>query len=117
MNWFKKKIRRYEIGRWTTDENGRVRRFEWGIEHIGGRADEADPRGFLANYSRQAIANSKEWYAAEAASDYRLDAENVLAFSSSIESPWPENNTGYGQLFPGKARMLAEFVLPNWNAK
>src|SRR5260221_11535772 len=103
MNWFKKKIRRYEIGRWTTDENGRVRRFEWGIEHIGGRAGEADPRGFLANYSQQAIANSKECYAAEAASDYRVHAENVLTFSSSIESPWQENKPVYGQLFPRKA--------------
>ena len=37
----------YEHRRWTTDDNRRVLPFGWGLEHIGGRADEPDPRGFL----------------------------------------------------------------------
>ena len=36
MRWFERKIRRYEHRRWTTDDNRRVRPFEWGLEHIGG---------------------------------------------------------------------------------
>src|SRR6266446_752853 len=36
MNWFERKIRRYEHRRWTTDDNRRVQPFHWGLEHIGG---------------------------------------------------------------------------------
>jgi prolyl oligopeptidase family protein len=88
MNWFEEQIRRYEHRRWTTDDNRRVRPFEWGTEHIGGSANEADPELFLAQYARRALENSREWYATTPASDYRLDEENVLTFTSSIESPW-----------------------------
>src|SRR5438477_9753726 len=117
MNWFEQEIRRYEHRRWTTDDNRRVRPFEWGIEHIGGRADEADPRGYLADYGRKAVANSGQWYETGPAEDYQLDKESVLSFSSSIETACPENNTVYGQVFPGKSRKAAVLVLPNWNAK
>jgi hypothetical protein len=117
MNWFEEKIRRYEHRRWTTDDNRRVQPFSWGLEHIGGRADEGDPRRFLSEYCEWALENSRKWYAVEAGTDYRLDAQNVLAFTSSIESPWPENNTVYAQLFPARTRRAAVLVLPNWNAK
>lgn len=117
MNWFEQKIRRYEHRRWTTDDNRRTKPFVWGIEHIGGRADEQDPEGFLREYSRQVLENSSEWYETAAANDYHLDGENVLTFSSSIASPWPENNTVHAQVFPGKRKKAAVLVLPNWNAK
>ena len=117
MNWFEEQIRRYEHRRWTTDDNRRVRPFEWGIEHLGGRADHGDPRGFLRAYSETAVEKSQEWYAMEPGTDYRLDRENVLTFSSSIASSWPENNTVHAQLFPAKTRRAAVLVLPNWNAK
>ena len=117
MNWFEEQIRRYEHRRWTTDDNRKVRPFEWGTEHVGGRTDEPDPRGFFASYARRATAESQAWYAASPAADYRLDSENVLTFSSSIESAWPENNIVYGQLFPAKIRKSAVLILPNWNAK
>ena len=117
MNWFEQRIRRYEHRRWTTDDNRRVRPFAWGLEHIGGRAEESDPRGFLREYAAAATRNSREWYAVEAAVDYRLDQENVLTFTSSMESPWPENNTVHARLFPGRNKKAAVLVLPNWNAK
>jgi hypothetical protein len=117
MNWLEQRIRRYEHRRWTTDDNRRVRPFEWGLEHIGGRSDEADPARFLQKYSLRAIENSREWYEARPATDYRLDQENVLTFTSSIESPWVENNTVHAQLFPAKPKRAAVLVLPNWNAK
>jgi Prolyl oligopeptidase family len=117
MNWFEQRIRRYEHRRWTTDDNRRVRPFEWGTEHVGGERDEAHPEGFLAEYAARALTNSKEWYETGPATDYLLDAENVLTFSSSIESPWPENNIVHAQLFPGKEKRAAVLVLPNWNAK
>jgi hypothetical protein len=117
MNWFEQKIRRYEHRRWTTDDNRRVRPFEWGTEYVGGKADEADPRGFLQDYAALAVENSREWYAVEPARDYRLDGQNVLTFTSALESAWPENNTVHAQLFPAKTKQAAVLVLPNWNAK
>ena len=117
MNWFEKRIRRYEHRRWTTDDNRRVREFAWGLEHLGGRPGEGDPAGFLREYARRAVESSREWYHTDPASDYRLDRENVLTFTSSVESPWAENNTVHAQLFESKAKRAAVLVLPNWNAK
>ncbi len=120
MNWFERKIRRYEHRRWTTDDNRRVQPFHWGLEHIGGSPNGPNPRVFLREYARNAIEHSADWFAASPATDYHLDRENVLAFTSSIESPWPENNTVHAQLFPARKRSgpgPAVLVLPNWNAK
>jgi hypothetical protein len=117
MNWLEQRIRRYEHRRWTTDDNRQVRPFEWGLEHIGGEPDATEPAVFLREYSQRTIENSREWYEVGLAGDYRLDAENVLTFTSSVASPWVENNTVHAQLFPAKTRKAAVLVLPNWNAK
>jgi hypothetical protein len=94
-----------------------VRPFEWGLEHINGTAEHRDPREFVRDYSREAIENSEEWYAADEVRDYHLDAENVLTFTSPLVSAWQENNTVHAQLFRGKKVGPAVLVLPNWNAK
>lgn len=126
MHWLEQRILHYELARWSTDNNRHVRPFAWGLEHIGGPSNGADPRAFLRGWVRQTIANSQAWYAAPPATDYRLDSENVLTFTSCVASPFPENNTVHAQLFP--ARSIASrsrvkkfgpaiLVLPNWNAK
>ena len=130
MRWFERQIRRYEHRRWTTDDNRRVQPFEWGLEHIGGSPGDPDPRAFVRQYAQNAMATSHDWYAASPATDYRLDQrENVLTFTSSIVSPWPENNIVHAQLFPARETVAlrsrrktsppgpAVLVLPNWNAK
>jgi hypothetical protein len=117
MRWFERKIRRYEHRRWTTDDNRRVQPFDWGLEHIGGDPNHPNPAEFVRQYSRNAIESSKEWYATNPASDYRLDSENVLTFTSSIVSPCPENNTVYAQFFRARKPGAAVLLLPNWNAK
>jgi hypothetical protein len=118
MHWFEQKIRRYEHRRWTTDDNRRVQPFAWGLEHIGGRSDEPDPHEFVRAYARNAIANSRDWFATAPATDYTLDSANILTFTSSIESPWPENNQVHAQFFPARRpTKAAVLVLPNWNAK
>jgi dienelactone hydrolase len=120
MNWFEQRIRRYEHRRWTTDDNRRVQPFHWGLEHIGGDPEDRDPGAFVREYARKAIESSREWYAVGPASDYSLDSENVLTFTSSIQSPWPENNTVHAQLFraeKGGPAGPAVLLLPNWNAK
>ncbi|MCL4524569.1 MAG: alpha/beta hydrolase family protein [Acidobacteria bacterium] len=116
MSWLEQKIRRYEHARWTTDDNRRVLPFAWGLEHIGGRAAEKDPRGFLRQFADQTIASSDAWYATEAASDYRLEGDR-LTFSSAVESPWAENNLVRARFFPAKKSGPAVVVMPNWNAK
>jgi hypothetical protein len=117
MHWFERQIRQYEHRRWSTDDNRRVQPFDWGLEHIGGDPRDPDPAAFVRQYARQAIENSHEWFAATPADDYRLDAENVLSFSSSMQSLWPENDTVHARLFPGRGKDAAVLVLPNWNAK
>jgi hypothetical protein len=117
MNWFERRIRQYEHQRWTHDDNRRVQPFAWGLEHIDGRACQAEPRAYLRQYAKNAIERSTEWYATTPATDYRLDAANVLTFTSSIASDWPENNVVNARLWPGKSKTAAVLVLPNWNAK
>src|SRR6516165_7190601 len=117
MSWYEHAIRRYEHRRWTTDDNRMVRSFEWGLEHINGSVEHADPRAFVREYAREAIEKSGEWYAVEEVRDYRLDAENVLTFTSPLESAWPENNVVHAQFFQGKKIGPAVLVLPKWNAK
>jgi len=125
MSWLEQRIRRYEHARWTTDDNRRVLPFEWGLEHIGGRADERDPRGFLRRWVPETIAHSAEWYATTPADDYRLISETgangrpiqLLTFTSQIESPWPENNRVVARFFPARKSGPAVVVMPNWNAK
>ena len=120
MNWFERKIRRYEHRRWTTDDNRCVQPFHWGLEHIGGSPNGPNPRAFVREYARNAIEHSTAWYAASPATDYRLDCENILSFTSSIESRWPENNTVHAQFFPARQKTgpgPAILILPNWNAK
>ena len=124
MHWLERKIRRYEHRRWTTDDNRRVQPFHWGLEYIGGDPADSNPAEYVRQYAKYSIEHSPEWFATIAANDYALDHENVLTFTSSIESPWPENNQVYAQLFPAKMSAKgprktppAVLVLPNWNAK
>ncbi len=124
MNWLERRIRRYEHARWTTDDNRRVFPFEWGLEHIGGRRDEPDPRGFLNEWVARTLAHSDAWFAAPPATDYVLHPpENgeadgrVLTFTSHVASPWPENNLVRARFFGVRASGPAVVVLPNWNAK
>src|SRR5260370_35889096 len=70
----------------------------------------------------QPTAANRKVNPASPAPDYRLDRQNVLPFTSSIESPWPENNTVHAQLFPARGKSgpgsgPAVLLLPNWNAK
>ena len=85
--WVEQKVRRYEHKRWAEEPNRRVLPFSWGLEHIGGSANEGDPRGFLKNFVEQTIARSDEWFDVTPAEDYELK-ENVLTFTSAIASPW-----------------------------
>ena len=114
--WVEQKVRRYEHMRWAQEPNRRMLPFSWGLEHIGGSANEGDPRGFLKNFVEEKIARSDEWFAVTPAEDYQLK-ENVLMFTSAIASPWAENNRVHGQFFPTARKGAAVVVLAQWNAR
>jgi hypothetical protein len=117
MSWYEHAIRRYEHRRWTTDDNRMVRPFEWGLEHIDGNEQNGDPRAYVREYARNAVQNSAAWYSGRDVTDYELDQENVLRFTSPLESICPENNAVHGQFFPARKQGPAVLILPNWNAK
>jgi hypothetical protein len=124
MSWLERKIRQYEHRRWSTDDNRRVLPFRWGLEHIGGRADEPDPRAYLDRWVGNTLASSDDWFGVEPARDYRLHPpENsghsgrVLTFTSASESPWRENNLVHARFFAASGSGPAVVLLPQWNAK
>jgi hypothetical protein len=118
MSWLEQKIRRYEHMRWAQEPNRRVLPFAWGLEHIGGDPKDADPRAFLERFAETTVARSHEWFAATPADDYDLHpTDNVLTFTSAIESPWPVNNRVHAQLFRARQTGPAVVVLAQWNAR
>jgi hypothetical protein len=117
MNHFEQWIRRYEHKRWASEPDRRVLPFAWGLDHIGGNINEQHPRLFLDKFTEETIAHSDEWFASTAAADYELSADNILTFTSQIQSPWPENNRVYGQFFRARSSGPAVVVLAQWNAR
>ena len=116
MSWIEQKVLAYEQMRFAQEPNRRVLPFAWGLEHIGGSANERDPRGWLENFARETVPHSNEWFATTPADDYVL-ADNVLTFTSAIESPWPENNRAHAQLFRARRSGPAVVVLAQWNSR
>jgi hypothetical protein len=116
MSWLERKIRRYEHMRWAQEPNRRTLPFAWGLEHIGGAANEREPRAFLERFVGETLANSEEWYSTGPADDYEL-RDNVLTFTSAIESPWDVNNRVHAQFFPARHTGPAVVVLAQWNAR
>jgi hypothetical protein len=124
MSWLEQRIRRYEHARWTVDDNRLVHPFEWGLEHIGGRREDPNPRAFLNAWVDRTLAQSDDWFATGPADDYvLLPPKNgafggrVLTFTSQVRSPWPENNLVRARFFPVRSSGPAVVLLPNWNAK
>jgi hypothetical protein len=116
MTWLERKIRAYETMRFEQEPNRRRLPFAWGLEHIGGRANDPDPRGYLERFAQRTLEQSEEWFAATPAEDYSLQ-DGVLTFTSEVESPWPENNRVYGQLFRARSSGPAVVVLAQWNSR
>ena len=99
------------------NDNRVVRPFEWGTEFITDHPNGDDPRKLFSEYSKRMVANSDEFFFAPEISDFDLN-DDVLTWTSSIETPSPENNTAYAKYFPHETnRKSAVVVLPHWNAK
>jgi hypothetical protein len=119
MRYFEQMIRRYEHSRWSAEENRQPRKFGWGLEYIGGRPDDPDPRAFLDRFAEETVASSESWFAASPPDDARLEEDangKVLSFTSVVRSPWEENNRVWARYFPALGSRAAVVVLPQWNA-
>ncbi len=103
------------------DNNRIVREFEWGVEYVSDDPNVDDPRKIFAEFSKNTIANSDEFFCSPEISDYKIDnsdPNNILTWTSGIETPSVENNTAYAKYFPHATnKKSAVLVLPHWNAK
>jgi hypothetical protein len=97
------------------DSNRTVRPFEWGLDFITDTPPEEDPKSFLLDFSRRAVADSDRYHAYEPVHDYALDGRH-LTFSSPLPSRYSKNNTVHGMFFPTDSRGRVVLVLPQWNA-
>jgi hypothetical protein len=116
MSWLELKIRRYEHMRWAQEPDRRILPFGWGLEHIGGNANDPNPRAYFERFAQQTLAQSDDWFRSTPATDYALDG-NILTFTSQVVSPWAENNRVYGQFFPARHTGPAVVLLAQWNAR
>lgn len=106
-----------ETAHWRQEHRRKTHPFRWGVEHVGGAASEADPKGFLLDYAENWLRGSDTFFSTRPAESYDL-RDGVLRFPSAIESPYPENNTVTARWFPSeKANGRAVLVLPQWNAQ
>jgi hypothetical protein len=118
-------IRAQERRRATRDTNRVVLPFEWGAEFVSQKADGRDPREAVFAAARESVARSEEFYALEPVKDYELDGD-LLAWTSAVRTPYPENNTARARFFPAQPARSpraknggprrAVVVLPQWNA-
>lgn len=103
-----------------------VRPFEWGLDWTAGwpctqryPKNGHDPESYIKVLNRLAIEHSDEFFAYRPPTDFRLE-DNLLKFTSPVRSPYPENNTVFGQWFPAKEKTGRKrrvvVVLPHWNA-
>lgn len=107
-----------------------VHEFGWGAEFVGGDINEPDPHKFFRDYSKWAVENSEEFFAAPERSEFQLQLAagseesqlkselQTLTWTSGVETSSPENNTAYATFFPhAENKKSAVVVLPHWNAK
>jgi dienelactone hydrolase len=118
---FGKWMRSREIRHSRRDDNRIVRPFDWGVEFIAEHANGDDPRNLFRCHTTRVMADSEKFYALLSISDYRL-AGDQLSWTSSVQTPSPENNTVRARLFrPRRERKnkprAAVVVLPQWNAQ
>lgn len=101
-----------------------IRPFEFGLEWTRNwpcttedLSRTADPIEFLRLLNRRAIASSREFFGYELPMDFTLSGD-WLEFTSSVATPYPENNRVRARWFPARnANGKAVVVLPHWNSK
>ncbi len=96
------------------DTNRKVREFEWGLDFVTDGTHPSDPRKYLLEFARKAVAESDAYHSYTPVNDWRLDG-NHLTFSTPLQTIYPKNNTVHGRYFPADSRGRVVLVLPQWN--
>jgi hypothetical protein len=97
------------------DTNKRTHPFEWGLEFLADNHASMNPKQYLIEYSRRALASSDEYHSYLPVADYRLEG-NHLKYSSPLPSIYPKNNTVHARFFPVPSKGRVVLILPQWNA-
>jgi dienelactone hydrolase len=104
-----------------------VRPFDWGMEWTRNwpvaathpRHPDEEPLEYLKRLNQAAIQDSDSFFGYEVPRDFSLK-DNMLRFTSPVETPHIENNTVHARWFPAEEkpgrRKVAAVVLPHWNA-
>jgi len=129
-------IHKWERKLSRVDTNRMLLPFEWGLEFLDrdlrqSDSDAGSARDTLFRFNDSVLADSDSFFSAAPIREYSFDGHWV-SFASSVQSPYPENNTAYGRYFPvakrgdsGRraaqdevelAQGRAVIVLPQWNA-
>lgn len=96
------------------DTNRRVLPFEWGLEFLSSDARAEDPRLYLMDYARRALADSDAYHSYHPVRDWRLEGQH-LTFTTPMPSIYPANNTVHAWYFPADSGGRVVLVLPQWN--
>jgi len=96
------------------DTNRRVLPFEWGLEFLSSDARAEDPRLYLMDYARRALADSDAYHSYHPVRDWRLEGQH-LTFTTPMPSIYPANNTVHAWHFPADSGGRVVLVLPQWN--
>jgi hypothetical protein len=97
------------------DTNRKVRDFEWGLEFVSERPPSENPKLYLMDFARRAVAESDSYHSYQQVKDWRLDG-SLLSFTSPIKTIYPANNTVHGRYFPTDSHGRVVLVLPQWNS-
>lgn len=118
-------IRSRERRHAARDTNRVVRPFEWGTEFLDAHANGDHAHRIIERHAQRWIERSEEFYSFAPIEDYRLEGD-VLAWTSAVKTPAPENDTVRARFFPavekprrsraGASPRRAVIVLPQWNA-
>jgi len=122
-NWYGRWVDDWERSLCFRATNRVVRPFEWGLEWTSRwpvasaslPLNGDDPEQRLLRLNAEAAADSDRFFQHQTPRDFSL-RDNILRFTSSVVTPYPENNVVHGQWFPAKRMDRAVIVLPHWNA-
>lgn len=92
-----------------------VRPFEWGLEFVSDGSPVSNPKAYLLDYAKGAIAESEAYHSYPPVKEWKLDGDH-LTFSTPLPSMYPRNNTVHGRYFPVDSGGRVVLVLPQWNA-
>jgi hypothetical protein len=97
------------------DTRRKIRPFEWGLEFVSDGTPAKNPKQFLLDYARRAIAESDAYHSYSPVQDWHLNGRH-LTFTSPLKTIYPKNNTVHAQYFPANSQGRVVVVLPQWNS-